>query len=264
MKARGYRIETAFLVLTIAISIAGFWSLYLGPDAAPNGFHHLHLLTSFAWLALLLIQLRLISARRIDLHRRFGRVVLILAPLLIASSALLSVHSAARALGAGQADPLIIQNVGVTVQLAILLLLAFAMIRRPRIHGAFLLSTALLFMGIALVFAFVSFVPAFRIEGPETFDRFAQAAMTATAVVGACAIVLFLKEFRNGWPYLLPVIFIVANGLIDMQLSASGGTEGLTAIVGAWNRYLAFLVAFFLMLGGLLALGVGRGIRGNS
>jgi len=262
MTGRGYTLETAFLILTIGISIAGFWTLYFGPEAAPNAFHHLHLVTSFAWLALLLVQLRLMSAQRINLHRRVGRLVLILAPLLIASAALLSVNSAARALGSGQADPLIIQNVGVTIQLAILLLLAFAMIGLPRLHGALLLSTALLFMGIALVFALVSFVPAFRIEGPDTFDRFAQAAMTATAFVGACAFVLFIKDYRNGWPYLIPVLFIVANGLIDMQLSASGETERLTAIVGAWNRYVTFLVAFFSVLGGLIALGVGRKQRG--
>jgi len=258
MKELGYKLEMAFLILTIVISIAGFWSLYFGSEAAPNGFHHLHLVTSFAWLALLLVQLWLMSAQRIVLHRRVGRLVLILAPLLIASAALLSVNSAARALDSGQADPLIIQNVGVTIQLAILLLLAFAMIRRPRIHGAFLISTALLFMGIALVFALISFVPSFRIEGPDTFDRFAQAAMTATALVGACAVVLFIKDYRNGWPYLVPVLFILANGLIDMQLSASGETERLTAIVGVWNRYLTFLVAFFIALGGLLAVGVGR------
>lgn len=259
METRGLSVETLFLFLVIAVSVAGFWELYLGPGASPNGFHHLHLITSFAWLGLLLMQLRLMNSKRLDLHRRFGLAVILLGPLLVASTALLSVKSAARGLASGQADPLIFQNVGVTSMLGLLLLLSFLMIRRPRVHGAAMLSSALLFMGIALVFALVSFMPAFRIEGPETFYRFALAAMSASGVVLVCAVVLFFRDVRHGWPHLLVAAYVLLSGALGGLLSESSVSLKLTQWVGEWNPYLAFVLTFGVLLVLLLLLGVGRG-----
>lgn len=88
MKTRGLLVETLFLFLVIAVSVAGFWALYLALGASPDGFHHLHLLTSFAWLGLLLMRVRLMNSKRLDLHRRFGLAVIVLGPLLVASTAL--------------------------------------------------------------------------------------------------------------------------------------------------------------------------------
>lgn len=259
MKTRGLWLETLFLFLVIAVSVAGFWELYLGPGASPNGFHHLHLITSFAWLGLLLMQVRLMNSRRLDLHRQFGLAVVILGPLLVASTALLSVKSAARAIASGQADPLIFQNVGVTSMLGVLLLLSFVMIRRPRVHGAALLSSALLFMGIALVFALVSFMPAFRIEGPETFHRFALAALSASGVVLVSAVVLFFRDLRNGWPHLLVAAYVLLSSLLGGVLTDSNVALKLTRSVGGWNPYLAFAVTFGVLLASLLMLGLGHG-----
>lgn len=264
MKPRPYLVETLFLIAVLAVAVAGFWDLYFGADADPNGFHHLHVVTSFGWLGLLLLQLRLMGTKRVALHRKVGLSVLFAGPLIVASTALLTVHSAAKGLASGRGDALIVQNVAVTLEIGLVLVLAFAVLRRPRLHGALLLSSAIFFMGIALFFALLSFAPPFRIEGPETFHRFGTAAATAQGVGIAVAVLLFLNDRRYGWPYLLVGGLIVVNGLVDSFLGRIGGTEPLTEVVGSWNPYVAFAVAFAVVLGILLATGVRRPRRPAS
>jgi hypothetical protein len=46
------------------LSVLGFWNIYLEAGAAPNPYHHLHLVTNFLWLFLLLYQLRLVGRKR--------------------------------------------------------------------------------------------------------------------------------------------------------------------------------------------------------
>jgi hypothetical protein len=107
-------------------------------------------------MGLLLVQLRLIDKGSPRTHRKLGLAVLATAPLLVATTAMLSVHSAHRGLVSGEGDLLIVQNVMGTIWLALLIILAFVLRRRRKLHAALLLSTLLLFMGIALFFALIA------------------------------------------------------------------------------------------------------------
>ena len=249
-----YLLEHALVVGTLLVSVAGFWKLYVGADAAPNGFHHLHVVANFAWLLLLLWQLRLVATRKFADHRKAGLCVLVAAPLLCASTALLSVHSAQKGLASGQGDFMIVQNVGATLELALLIVLAFVLRRRRALHGACLLGTAVLFFGIALFFTLVSFVPGFRIEGPETFHRFAYAAATGQAACLAIGLLFVIKDWRNGWPLLLAAGFFPLNDGIRALLASRdligpltefvGGLDPTATFVGSLLAYLAVLGAF--------------------
>ena len=119
-----YLLEHALVVGTLLASVAGFWKLYVGADAAPNGFHHLHVVANFAWLLLLLWQLRLVATRQFADHRKAGLCVLVAGPLLFASAALLSVHSAHKGVVSGEGDFLIVQNVMGTLQIGLMIGLA--------------------------------------------------------------------------------------------------------------------------------------------
>jgi heme A synthase len=65
---KNHKLEIAFLILVIAISIAGFWKLFIGADAKPIGVHYLHIITCLLWLVLLLIQLINIQQKRFSMH----------------------------------------------------------------------------------------------------------------------------------------------------------------------------------------------------
>ncbi|MDX1980811.1 MAG: hypothetical protein SFV51_11115, partial [Bryobacteraceae bacterium] len=228
--------EYLLIAAVMLISVLGFWDIYFGAGAGPQPHHHLHVVTAFVWMFLLLYQLRQIERGNYAGHRTAGRMVLLAAPVLVATTAMLSVHSAHRGLVSGNGDFLIIQNVMGTLELGLLIVLAFLVKKHRQLHGAFLMSTTILFMGIALFFALISFAPPFRIEGPETFYRFQTAAMTGQAI---CLIVggLFLvRDFRNGWPYLLAAIFFVLNEMIRMGLTRLGLIDPLTEFVGSLSQ----------------------------
>ncbi|CAN5360684.1 hypothetical protein BH09BAC3_BH09BAC3_09990 [soil metagenome] len=241
---KNHKPEIAFLILVILISIAGFWELFMGANAKPIGLHYLHIITSLLWLFLILIQLINIQQKRFSFHRELGIAIFIMAPLIVATVALLSVHSANKAIITGKEDQLIVQNVMVTFELGLVILLAFVLRRNRNLHGAFLMSSALLFMIIALFFALLSFIPLFKIEGPETFYRFGTAAVTSGCIGAVIGIIFFFKSMRNGWPWLLVGSAFFLNGFINSLLHKSNGIQPLTEFVGTINKTEIFIMTF--------------------
>ena len=248
-----YILEYLLIAAVMLISILGFWDIYFGPEADPQPHHHFHFATTFIWMCLLVLQLTLIGRGSYRTHRKVGLVVLVAAPLLVAMTAMLSVQSAHKGLISGDGDFLIIQNVMGTLELGLLIFLAFLLKNNRKLHGSLLLSTTILFMGIALFFALISFVPQFRIEGPETFYRFQTAAMTGQAICLAVGILFFVKDFRNGWPFLLAALFFLLNELIRSWLASSDLIDPLTKFVGSLSEPLTFIGSFAVLLSLLAA-----------
>ena len=168
-------------------------------------------------------------------------------PLLFASVALLSVHSAYKGVSSGQGDFLIVQNVTVTLETGLLILLAFIFRKQRKLHGAFLMSTVILFMGIALFFTLISFVPHFKIEGPETFYRFKTAGVTGRYVCLLMGLLFFLKDRHNGWPYLLAGSLHSFNEFINKLLAEYRHIQPLTETVGSFNPLLTFFGSFSML-----------------
>ena len=251
-----YLFDYALIAVVLLLSVTGFWQIYFGDDARPTPYHHLHVLTTFVWMFLLLWQLRLIGRNDFRLHRKAGISVLIAAPLLVASTALLSVHSAHKGLVSGRGDFLIVQNVGVTLEMGLLIVLAFVLRKRRKLHGSFLMSTAILFMGIALFFTLLSFVPMFEIDGPETFYRFGTAAATGQVVCLIVGFLFVIRDWRNGWPMLLAALFFGLNGWIRSTLSDRNLITPLTEVVGSMSQPLTFVGTFAVLLSLLIATGI--------
>lgn len=251
-----YIFEYLLVIIVILLSIAGFWNIYFGVDANPTPYQNLHVITSLIWLFLLLYQLSLIGNKQFLIHKKIGLSILFFGPLLVATTALLSVHSAHKGVVSGQGDILIVQNVMGTLELGFIILLAFILKKRRKLHGAFLLSTALLFMGIALFFTLIGFVPQFKIEGPETFYRFATAAATARYICLFIGLLFFLKDRRNGWAILLVGSFFTLNDFINTFLIKHNLIQPLTEFVGSFNELITFLGSFLVLLILLIFTGI--------
>ena len=253
---REYFLEYFFLATVIALTITGFWNIYFGANSNPSPHHHLHVATNFTWLFLLSCQLSLVGKRRYANHRKVGLSIMVVAPLLVATAASLSVHSAHKGIVTGQGDFLIVQNVGVTLESGLIIILAFVLRKRRRLHGSLILSTAMLFMGIALFFTLISFVPAFKIEGPETFYRFETAAATSRYICLAVGFLFFIKDFRNGWPMLLAGSFFSLNELIKSFLTTHDLIDPLTEVVGSMSQSFTFIGGFTVVFVLLAATGI--------
>ncbi len=243
-----YTLEIIFLLIVIAVSVVGFSSLALGEQPKLNAYHVLHIITSLAWLMLLLSQLVFIRQHRFQLHRTIGTSIFVAGPVLVASLTLLTVHSAAKDAVLGRADNLVVQNVTFAVEVALLVFLAFIMRRNRNVHGSLLMSTALLFMAIALFFTLISYVPGYRIEGPETFSRFGEAAQASSLICSAIGVLFFLKNWRTGWPWLLTTAFFFLNGYLQMLVARADRAKSLTMLVASIGRVPAFAFGLTIFL----------------
>lgn len=244
-----YLLEIVFLLIVITVSLIGFSSLVRGDRVALTGFHVLHIVVSLSWLLLLLVQLVLIRRRRFNRHRTIGTCIMVAGPILIASVSLLTVHSAGRDAAAGAVDELVVQNVMFTLELALLVVLAFVLRRNRNVHGALLMSTALMFLVIAMFFTFISYVPGYRIEGPETFDRFARSGQTSALIGSVIGLLFFLRNVRTGWPWILVSGFLLMNGYLQMVVDQTGRTKALTVMVGSIGEVPAFGLAMTIFTG---------------
>jgi hypothetical protein len=251
-----YLPEYLLLVLVILLCVPGFWNIYFGVNANPTFYQNLHVATNLIWLALLLYQLILIGGKQNASHRKIGLSILFFGPLLFATTAMLSVHSAHKGLVSGEGDFLIVQNVMGTLELGLIILFAFIFKKRRKLHGAFILSTAILFLGVAVFFTLINAVPQFKIEGPETFYRFERAAATGRYVCLAIGFLFFLKDRKNGWPLLLASSFFTLNEYINQLLNKQDLIQPLTEYVGSLNRYITFFGSFLILLISLALTGI--------
>lgn len=252
-----YVLEIVFLVLVLVVSLLGFSSLYMGEQTGPDAYQSLHIVTSLAWLLLLLGQLVLINQRNFVRHRVIGTSIFAAGPVVVASMTLLTVHSAAKDAVAGRADMLVVQNVAFTVELALLVFLAFLLRRNRAVHGSLLLSTALMFMVIALFFSLISYVPGYRADGPGTRPHFAEAGQMSALIGAVVGLLFFLKNWRAGWPWLLTSAFFLLDGYAQFLVAQADLTMALTALVASVGRAPAFLLG--LTIFGALLVGAWRG-----
>lgn len=248
-----YTVEIGFVGLVLAVSLVGFSSLFTGEQAWPDPYQSLHITTSVAWLLLLLGQLLLLRQRDGRRHRVIGTSIFAAGPLLVASVSLLTVHSAAKDAIVGRADTLVVQNVAFTLELSLLLGLAFLLRRRRAVHGALLLSTALMFLTIALFFTFISYVPGYRANGAGAPPRFAEAGQLSALIGAVVGLLFFLRSWRTGWPWLLTSVFFLLDGYVQFLVAQTQETKALTALVASVGRTPAFVLGFTLF-GALLAL----------
>lgn len=235
-----YFLERLLLAVTTVLTLAGFWNVYFGVSSNPAPHHHLHLATNLSWLFLLLYQVSLIGKGSYKNHRTVGLSILFFGPLLVATAALLAVRSAHKALVSGQGDFLIVQNVAIVPELGFIILLAFILKKRRKLHGYMLLSTAILFLGIAMFFTLPKFV---SFETAGTIERY---------VLVAAGLLFFVKDFRNGWPMLMASFIFPFNELIRSFLDKRDLIDPLTEFVGSMNTSLAFF-GVFIVLFALLA-----------
>jgi hypothetical protein len=111
-------------------------------------------------------------------------------------------------------------------------------------------------MGIAMFFSLIGFVPGFKIEGPETFHRFAKALTTIQYACLAIGFIFFVKNPRSGWPFLLVGSFFLFNEFVKSLLARRDLIQPLTEIVASASQPLAFTGSFVSLLLLLAATGM--------
>ena len=138
---RSWKFFAAFL----ALALLAFWPTYLSQVRASGFFTHLHAASAASWMLLLVLQSWAIGARRVALHKLFGKLSYLLAPLVLVSILLLG-HERIRGVE-GEAYAIQTYILYLQLSLAVLFGLSYGLAiwtrRSVALHSRFMVCTAL-------------------------------------------------------------------------------------------------------------------------
>jgi hypothetical protein len=148
--ARSWKFFAAFF----ALALLAFWPTYFARIAATGPYTHLHATFAAAWMLLLILQSWAIGARRVALHRLFGKISYAIAPLVVATILLLAHDRIAHA-PAGEAYAIQTYILYLQVSLAALFALSYGLAianrRSVARHSRFMVCTALTLVDPVLI-----------------------------------------------------------------------------------------------------------------
>ncbi len=194
---------TAFLIATLA-----FWPSYLslGPRGS-NIYTHLHATLATLWMALLITQPMLIRTGKLRLHRKLGRISLVLAPAFVIAVVLLANYRIRGAEGPGygfQTYVLWLQ-ISLAALFALSYVLAMAMRKSMPHHARFMICT-----GITLIDPVVVRLMLWADNTPDWNYQWLTFGLTDLAFVGLIWAERKLTAARWIFPVMLAV-FVIAQ-----------------------------------------------------
>ncbi len=142
-----------------AFVFTGFGMTYLGPLAtgtfppAPP-IVHLHGITFFSWMVLLVVQSALVNARRVKLHRSLGTFGIAVGTMVVAMGCFITIVGASTTDLSGSGPGVFYLSVIAPPSFAVLFAMAIRAARRPQVHRNLMLiaTIAILMPGINRVY----------------------------------------------------------------------------------------------------------------
>jgi hypothetical protein len=212
-----YKYAHLYVLLALALTFIAFWPSYFSSlGTAPLAFHA-HGLATTIWISLVALQSWSIRQESTVLHRRAGLFSLLLFPLLIASFVLIINVSAARFAGGEdpffeQAGP-ILGFIMASAIVAYLLLFAQALRHRSnmRLHALYMLATAVILAESAFGRLLQQTVPSMSFDGSGDFQSALNSIVVPHILAAVVAIVVYLRDRKNGLPFLLAAVLLVTQ-----------------------------------------------------
>ena len=212
-----YRQAHYFIVLTLAVTVVGFWGSYFQPlGDVPLAFH-VHAFTAMSWVLLLLFQHWSIHSRRRGMHRTAGLLSLALFPFLIVGFVMIINVSAAAFTESEQKGAFSLgPSFGLSMLFAIIayLVVYFQALRNRgnvRLHAGYMLTTPLILFESPFSRVILGHMPFLVFTSSDFPQRILDAIVIAMSMSIVFAIVLYLRDRRFGTP------FLVAGVLMTMQ-----------------------------------------------
>ena len=212
-----YRHAPYYMLVVIAVVIAGFWPSYFAIWSEVPWQFHLHGVASSIWVLMVLLQSITIHKTQLPLHRAVGKSSLLLFPFLIAGlAAIIDFTGKNYAAGEGPVTMLFGGSfmVGLIVAAAAYVMLYFRALKYRRkvwLHAGYMLGTPLILWESPLSRLFGGFVPGLTIRGPEDFHRILPSIEWAMATALLFCIIVRWRVGERGHPFTVTGIFIAAQ-----------------------------------------------------
>ena len=226
-----------YVLLVIAVIVAGFWPSYWSTVGSVPWQAHAHGVAASIWVMMVFAQSWTVHHKQIPLHRAVGKSSLFLFPFLIGGlAAIIDLTGKGFVSGDGQVRALFgpAFMAGLMVAVAAYVILYYRALKYRRkvwLHSGYMLATPLILWESPFSRLMIDYLPPFAVNGPQDFPLIMQAILWAMASAVAFCAVVRLRVGERAEPFtvaaVLIVVEMVAMGLVGDFAIARGA---LTAI----------------------------------
>ena len=242
-----YRHAPYYVLVCIAVIIAGFWPSYFAAEESVPWQFHAHGIGASIWVLMVLAQSILVHKEQLPLHRQVGKSSLILFPFLIAGLAAIidltakgyvAADSPVRVMFGGQF------LIGLSLAIAAYVVLYYRALKYRRkvwVHSGYMLATPLILFESPFSRVLGQWVPPFNAPDIGLLIPTIEAAMAVSLAVIA---VLWWRFRDKANPFLVAGGFIVAQMLTMGLMSDNAMLESLLALLARVPSAIVWLVGF--------------------
>jgi hypothetical protein len=233
-----YRHAPYYMLVVIAVIVAGFWPSYFAIWGTVPWQFHAHGVAASIWVLMVLAQSWTVHHGQLPLHRAVGKSSLLLFPFLIGGlAAIIDVTGKGFVSGDGLSRQIFGAQflIGLALAMAAYVVLFYRALKFRRkvwIHSGYMLATPLILFESPFSRLMGAVIPAFAINGPQDFDRLIPSIEWAMAVELAVIAVLWWRFREKAAPFLVAAIFIVAQMLGMGLMHKNAVLESLLVVIG--------------------------------
>ena len=241
-----------YVLVVIAVILAGFWPSYFGVwDNAPWQFHA-HGVAASLWVTMVAAQSLAVHHGRLPLHRAVGRSSLFLFPFLIAGFAAIIDVTAKGYVAGGEPVRTMFGGsflVGMALAIAAYVTVYYRALRFRRkvwVHAGYMLATPLILFESPFSRVMNMFVPGLAIRGPDDLHLIMPSILWAMAVELAVVAAIWLRYRDRAAPFLVAAGFIVAQMLTMGLMTETAWLRSLLVMLGHVPSAAVVLAGFVL------------------
>ena len=233
-----YRNAPYYILVVMAVIVAGFWPSYFAVWGEVPWQFHAHGVAASIWVLMVLTQSWTVHKEQLPIHRAVGKSSLLLFPFLIGGLAA-SIDLTAKGFVAGD-GPVRVEYggqflIGLALAIAAYVVLYYRALKFRRkvwLHSGYMLATPLILFESPFSRLMAGFVPGLTIRGPEDFDRIIPGIEWAMAIELVIIAVLWWRFRDKASPFLVAAVFIVAQMLTMGLLADNAVLERLLVMLG--------------------------------
>ena len=233
-----YRHAPYYILVVIAVIVAGFWPSYFAEwNNVPWQFHA-HGVAASIWVLMVLMQSWTVHKEQLPLHRAVGKSSLILFPFLIGGlAAIIDLTGKGFVAGDGLSRQMFGGQflIGLALAIAAYVVLYYRALKVRRkvwLHSGYMLATPLILFESPFSRLMAGFVPGLTIRGPQDFDRIIPSIEWAMAVELVIIALLWWRFRDKASPFLVAAVFIVAQMLTMGLMHDNAVLEELLVVIG--------------------------------
>src|SRR5918995_6520683 len=220
-----YRNAPHYVLVCIAVIIAGFWPSYFAAEGVVPWQFHAHGIAASIWVLMVLAQSWTVHKDQLPIHRAVGKSSLILFPFLIGGlAAIIDLTGKGYVSGEGVTRQMFGGQflIGLALAIAAYVVLYYRALKYRRkvwLHAGYMLATPLILFESPFSRLMTGFVPGLTIRGPEDFGRIIPSIEWAMALSLAFIAAIWFHYREKASPFLVAGGFIVAQ-MLTMGLMA--------------------------------------------